>query len=586
MKIFLVIAWTAVWVFLSLCLFMPTISVTASSGIYFNVMIYFGILAVILKKDYWENSPNTMRSVCLVVTGIAFIFWLAIYIVGTWSLWHASKYQAILGNVKETQFTSNISPVDPSQMLVVDKEIAKRIGEKELGSIPGLGSRAELGEFNLQPVAGKLYWIAPLEHSGLFKWLRFDDEGTPGYVKVSATNQEDYGLITKIDGKDIKIKYQTKGYFGEDLERHIYTNGYQSTLFQDFIFEVDDNWNPYWSVTLYDSRVGFDGDDAIGVLTINPATGEIKEYSVENSPLWVDRIQPEEFLSDQVDDWGRYVHGWWNWSKRDVKRVVSESSLVLGSDGRSYFYFGITSDGNDNSTVGFMMVDTKNKEAHWFKQSGATEPAAKSSAEGKVQEKQYVGSEGITYNIGGYPTYEFLLKDKAGLMKLIALVNVHDHSIVGIGESRHEAVQDYRSQLTNRGNSSVASESDMEKLILTSKVKRFASQVTRGNTSYYFILEDSSTFMFNVGTTISDEIPLTKEGDLVSVQYLISNSGEVILFKFDNKFIGIEKKASKLESEKNIDSVRINKIEKMSEGVVDAKWNDLSAEEKQKLLKK
>lgn len=586
MKIFLVIAWTAVWVFLSLCLFMPTISVTASSGIYFNVMIYFGILAVILKKDYWENSPNTMRSVCLVVTGIAFIFWLAIYIVGTWSLWHASKYQAILGNVKETQFTSNISPVDPSQMLVVDKEIAKRIGEKELGSIPGLGSRAELGEFNLQPVAGKLYWIAPLEHSGLFKWLRFDDEGTPGYVKVSATNQEDYGLITKIDGKDIKIKYQTKGYFGEDLERHIYANGYQSTLFQDFIFEVDDNWNPYWSVTLYDSRVGFDGDDAVGVLTINPATGEIKEYSVENSPLWVDRIQPEEFLSDQVDDWGRYVHGWWNWSKRDVKRVVSESSLVLGSDGRSYFYFGITSDGNDNSTVGFMMVDTKNKEAHWFKQSGATEPAAKSSAEGKVQEKQYVGSEGITYNIGGYPTYEFLLKDKAGLMKLIALVNVHDHSIVGIGESRHEAVQDYRSQLTNRGNSSVASESDMEKLILTSKVKRFASQVTRGNTSYYFILEDSSTFMFNVGTTISDEIPLTKEGDLVSVQYLISNSGEVILFKFDNKFIGIEKKASKLESENNIDSVRINKIEKMSEGVVDAKWNDLSAEEKQKLLKK
>lgn len=586
MKATLAILWTILWIFLTEFFFMPIWSFSASSGMYWNIIIYSGIMAVILyKHDDGEFSPAS--KVFTVIAAISFVIQLCIGIFGSWALVHADEYRSLIGEIKQTEFTSNIQAIAPNQMLIVDKEIAQRIGSKELGSDPGLGSRAELGEFTLQPVDGKLYWIAPLIHSGFWKWNSFGDQGTPGYVRVSATNQEDYALVrTTQDGKDIHIVYQTGAYFGKDLERHIYTNGYRSKLYKEYQFEVDDNWNPYWTVTLYENKIGFNGGDAVGVLVVQPETGEIKSYSVKDAPAWVDRIQPADFVSDQVDDWGEYVHGYWNWSNRDVLRVAENSSLVLGADGHSYFYYGLTSSGNDQSTVGFVMVDTRSKQAHWFKQAGATEDAAKKSAEGKVQQMGYVGSDGITYNIEGYPTYEFLLKDKAGLMKQIALVNVHDHTIVGVGESRHEAMRDYHDQLTNRGNAVGASTSDMDKIKIRSVVSRFASEVVKGNTYYYFVLAKSPSKLFTSGSSLSDELPLTKEGDVVSISYIESSSGEISIMDFDNTNIGIVKDSIQIGNESSIDSVRTVKIETKSEKVVDSKWENLTPEEKKALMKK
>lgn len=522
------------------------------------------------------------------ISAIVFIVMICISFFGSSTMMNAGKHRNMIGKIEKTEFTSVVQAVAPDQMIIVDKEIAERIGEKELGSDPGLGSRVILGDFTLQAVNQKLYWIAPLVHTDFFKWWRFSDEGTPGYIRVSATNQEDYAMVRSVNNKNITIKYQPQAFFGEDLGRHIYVNGYHGQLYSDYTFEVDDNWNPYWTVTLYDSKIGFGGDDAIGILCINPETGHIDQYTVDNAPAWIDRIQPEDFVSDQVDDWGYYVHGWLNPSDRDRLAVAGEHSVVLGKDGRSYFYLGLTSKGKENSTVGFVMVDTRTKKTTWFKQAGATEDAAKASAEGKVQEKGYVGSDGITYNIGGYPTYEFLLKDKAGLMKIIALVNVHDHSIVGIGENRHEAVQDYQAQITNRGNSVSFAVNDIEKVTVKSKVIRFSSEVVKGNTYYYFILEKRPGTIFNVGSNISSEVALTREGDIVKVSFVdgVKNGGVLLIRNFDNMSISIDQDSIQVKLEKEVDAVRDSVILKKSEQASDNKWEKLSAEEKRKILKK
>ena len=42
------------------------------------------------------------------------------------------------------------------------------------------------------------------------------------------------------------------------------------------------------------------------------------------------------------------------------------------------------------------------------------------SAEGKVQEKNYQATFPVMYNILGTPTYVSALKDKAGLVKMVA----------------------------------------------------------------------------------------------------------------------------------------------------------------------
>jgi hypothetical protein len=564
---------------------MPTWSLTASTGIYWNLLLYLTIMGAIWYD--WEDERLGPIAGFAIVADIVIL--LIIFVGGFFfsSEWvNTDQYRNLIGTIQETEFTANVQPIAPSQMLIVDKEVAERVGEKELGSDPGLGSRAKLGDFTLQAVNGQLYWIAPLLHSGFFQWNRYTDEGTPGYIRVSATNQEDYALVRSVDKKDLHIKYQTEACFGTDLERHIYINGYRAALFGDLTFEVDDQWHPYWTVTVYQTKIGFSGDDATGVLTIDPETGEIKSYSIASAPSWIDRIQPQDFVHDQIDNWGRYIKGYWNWSNTDVLRVAKESSIVLGSDGHAYYYFGLTSQGKENSTVGFVMVDTRTKKAHWFKQAGATEAAAKGSAEGKVQEKGYLGSDGVTYNIDGHPTYEFLLKDKGGLMKLIALVSVHDHTIVGVGENRQEALQDYRSQITNRGNTVSIATSDMEQVTITSRVYRFAAKVEKGNTYYEFILEKKPKLLFTAGNTLSDELSLTREGDMVKIHYVELNSkGEVSITNFDNLALGLQKDTIQEQNEARLDTVRQGKIEQKSAGVVDDKINNLSIEDKKKLLK-
>ncbi|MEG0367515.1 MAG: hypothetical protein RR585_11815, partial [Coprobacillus sp.] len=70
--------------------------------------------------------------------------------------------------------------------------------DKKLGEIPSLGSQVTIGELHLQSIAGELYYVAPLEHSSLIKWFT-NSNGTSGYIKVSATNQNDVQLVTELN---------------------------------------------------------------------------------------------------------------------------------------------------------------------------------------------------------------------------------------------------------------------------------------------------------------------------------------------------------------------------------------------------
>jgi hypothetical protein len=42
----------------------------------------------------------------------------------------------------------------------------------------------------------------------------------------------------------------------------------------------------------------------VGIILVNAQTGEIKEHSIVTTPSWVDRIQPIDFIEEQLNDWG------------------------------------------------------------------------------------------------------------------------------------------------------------------------------------------------------------------------------------------------------------------------------------------
>ena len=159
------------------------------------------------------------------------------------------------------------------------------------------------------------------------------------------------------------IKYQPEAYFGDFLERHLYFNGYFNTGLTDYTFEIDDDGVPYWVVTKYKKTIGFYGDNADGVVVVNTETGKCTEYTIDQAPTWIDRIQPDKFVEEQLNDWGNFVKGFWNFSNENKLQVTQKLSLVYGEDNRSYWYTGLTSVGADEATVGFVLVDTRSKQS-------------------------------------------------------------------------------------------------------------------------------------------------------------------------------------------------------------------------------
>jgi hypothetical protein len=449
--------------------------------------------------------------------GTLLLYMTIVPVISSWSLFHNQSYRNLIGKVEIGKtFSDHLEPISIKNIRVVDQELASILGDKVLGSKPALGSQVNLGEFTIQKVNDELYWVAPLEHSGFFKWNK-NKQGTPGYVMVNATNERDVKLVEKINGKEIKIKYQPNAYFQDNLARHIYFHGYMTSGFTDFSFEIDDKGNPYWVVTKFSKKIGFYGSDATGVLVVNATTGLIKEYSLKNIPEWIDRMQPQKFIEEQLNDWGNYINGYWNFSNEGKLQITEELTLVYGEDNKSYWYTGLTSVGSDESTVGFMLVDTRTKKAVWYKQSGATESAAMGSAEGKVQEKGYKATIPTPYNINNIPTYVMTLKDNGGLVKMYAMVSIQDYTIVGVGNSLQETLMAYKNAFNATGNKFNTS-TKSNKIKVKSTIERINVDVKNGNSFYYFTINGNEN-IFIGSTQISNEIPITMIGDSIEIIY-------------------------------------------------------------------
>ncbi|WP_044207343.1 hypothetical protein [Flammeovirga sp. OC4] len=529
---------SVILLFLLYYLFLPTVRFDFTGWIVAILAVVGAILSIESIVEQ-KKKFTTTKVVTLSILLLGLVYVTIVPFATSWALLRSKDYRDLIGEVKAGEnFTDHVAPISTDEIRIVDNAMAHRLGDKVLGSIPSLGSQAELGEFSIQKVNGKLYWVAPLLHSGIFKWNN-NREGTPGYVMVSATNERDVELVQTVGGKGVQIKYQPGAYFSTDLHRHIYFNGYMTKGITDFSFEIDDDGKPYWIVTLYDKKVGFSGKNASGVLTVDVTSGEIIEYEIDKAPIWIDRIQPESFIVNQLDDWGEYVLGYFNFSNERKLTTTKGISLVYGANNRAYWYTGLTSVGSDEGTVGFVLVDTRTKETIWYRQIGATEQAARQSAMGKVQEKGYVASFPITYNINGMPTYVMSLKDRAGLIKMIAMVSVEDYTIVGVGNTIKEALRSYKNSLNSKGNA-VSPSTYANTYQITSVVTRISKDIRNGNTNYYLMVKDKQEKLFIGSSMISSELPITAIGDSVAVRYDDSNSEIVDIVDFENLTIDLK----------------------------------------------
>lgn len=530
-------------VFIFLCLYfgMPTLAWGWTGWMF--MLLGVGIIYLYFSYNKLEKRKWNISSVIgVLISGSMVLMLLYTELINTTQLLNYDKYQHLLGKVTVVSNNRDLTPTDINKIIFIDENVAAKYGDKQITTADNLamGSQVRIGDYTQQIVAGKVYYVAPILHGGFWQYIKNAEIGSPGYVIVDAINPKNSRLVTKLpDGTDIANVYQVDGYFSKNLERHLRSHGYHNIGLTDFSYELDDNFHPWWVVTKYVNKVGFDGPDATGVVIVDPKTGEIKDYSISNLPDWVDRVQPVDFLTSQITWWGDLIHGVFNWSGLDKLKMTQDISMAYGNDGRCYFYSGLTSTGSDNTSVGFLMINSRTKEVKFYKSKGTSEDKAAASAEGIVQHLRYTATHARFYNLNGDFTFAFGLKDAEGLVKKYAFVNYDDYAIVGIGDDERSAYRDYRSKINGKGNIMTGSKFGGVQEV-RGLVTRFATDNKDGNSFYYLSLDKIKNKIFVSRSDINPKLPLTHPGDEVVITFNDGSEGVIDMNSFDNLSFSIQ----------------------------------------------
>lgn len=425
-------------------------------------------------------------------------------------------------------FSNDFQTVDLNRVPVVDKQTAIQLGEKQIGTVAGIGSQFFVhNDYSLISIDDSMYRISALDYRDIIKWFNNRSEGIKQFVSVNVTNPNDVSLISYPNG----MRYTPNAYFNENLMRKIRFN-HRTAIIGGYSLEVDDDFNPYWVVSVVEPEIGwFGGPSAKGVIIMDPSSGESDYYDIEDVPQWVDRIQPSSIAWSQIDNWGYYVNGFFNtlFSQKDMLQTT-EGYNYVSIDGQVYVYSGMTSVGADRSIVGFALINLRTKEAVFYEVGGADEYSAMSSAQGQVQHLNYQATFPVLLNVGNVPTYFISLKDQEGLVKMYSFVAVSNYDAVGVGENIQLALTDYSNRLSEF-DVIIDEPSLMDQVVGT--VAGVYSVISEGDTVLYITLNEDPR-LFKVVVKDHIEAIFATIDDQVEITYYESDQMIVEAIGFDH----------------------------------------------------
>jgi len=446
--------------------------------------------------------------------------------VASSAIFRADDKQQML-DVEEVVFDETVPNLDMENLIIWDESDAIRFSEKLITEKdPSLGSMYSISSDygTLSVINGKPHWLFPLEHTGFFKYL---SNGTiPGYIKVNATTG-DSEFIEK------EFSISPSAYFGNDLGRRIYSK-YKNVGVTDFSFEEDAEGNPQWVVTAYKHKTGFSTTEIIGVIIVDPRSGDTDFHVKGEQPEWVDRVSSMNIFDEHLHAWGKYVNGWWNPSDSGKLKNTDGIGYVF-KDGNVYFYTGITSYGGDEATTGFLIYNPRTCKSEYNRISGSTESKAIGLMEELVQNAGYSAKYPYLVNINGEATYLSTLKGNSGNVVGYALASVKNYRAVAWGKTLREAQTEYSRVLIREGSDSNALSEQFESLEKVSGTVSRAGVLKEG----YFLVKIENVDMLYIVS--SDQFPLvalTQTGDMVRISYLqTENATKIDAIEFENDSI-------------------------------------------------
>ena len=471
------------------------------------------------KVEVDKKKSKRYRWLCLIPIAIA----AAGVVGGILSLsiipGNAERFSNVL-KTDNLNFAEDIKEVNYSEIPVIDQSSAILLGNREMGSIPEYVSQFEVStlysqiNYHQQPVR-----VSPLNYADLFKWFVNREGGIPAYALVNMTTQD--AEIVRLG--DNPIHYSQSEPLVRNIDRHVQLT-YPFYIFDEKAFEIDEDGHPWWICPVRDYTIGlFGGETITRVVLCDATTGECQDLALEDCPQWVDKVFPAELLIEQYNWYGSLHNGWLN-SFLGQEGVVRTTPGGDGQPGYNYLakdddvwvYTGVTSATADNSIVGFVLINQRTHESHFYSVSGATEESAMSSAEGQVQNLRYTATFPLLINVANQPTYFMALKDGAGLVKKFAMVDIQRYQNVATGDTVADTQRAYEALLATNGVTTDASDiSDVKEI--TGTIRTMAQAVVESNSHFYVTLNGvDGIFDFGlpglvqiVGYAVGDEITFT-----------------------------------------------------------------------------
>ena len=468
------------------------------------------------QKITFEKGVSTGKIIVAVVAVP-----LAVLLIGTLmssTFFNASRYSQII-EVKEAVFEEDMPETDlVSNIALMDSASANIIGNRTLGALSEVVSQYQINgtyfQINYRRTPKK---VSTLEYEDFFKWANNREKGIPGYVMVDPVNSS-----AEYIEFETPIRYTESAYFSEDLQRTLRFS-YPTKIFGSCSFEIDEEGNPYYIVSCMKPQVGlFGAMDVNEVIIFNPCDGSSSLYALADVPAWVDNVFTGDLASEKFDWYGTLKNGFWNSviGNKDCKVTTDDFGYIIIEDD-VWFFTGVTSVSNDESNIGFIISNARTGEYKFYPVIGAEEYSAMKAAEGEVQEKGYVASFPSLINVSGNATYIMVLKDSGGLVKLYALVNVENYSIVATGSTQTEAKEAYLKLLQQEGilKPEDTPEPPAPDNLLSAEitVSNIRLVTVSGESWVYLTAEDGTLYKRSVAA--DESVLLIGVGDKITVKY-------------------------------------------------------------------
>lgn len=423
--------------------------------------------------------------------------------------------------------------------IAVAPESARNKMQKAMSVVPN-PQFYDLGKLQVQNINQDIVYVAPLEFTGFWKFIRGQE--TEGYFTISATNvNAQPEFITN------KMQYTNSSYFHKNVQRVIYDRYPQYVQSGEAQVEVDENGKPWYVQTLYRpiKMTNNPNMDTLKVAVVNPDNGEASLYNIDEAPSFIEGSLSSELATIENNYFGKYIHGWLNsmFGKKDV-RIPNESGTeksvtpIFDDNGEMYYFTDMTSPKeNIDSALGYTMIHARTGKLTYFNgeiNNGIMDSEGANQIVNKeFPEKKWEGSMPVLYNIDGNATWVVNVLDPNGLFKQYAYINAADSDFVVFGETAKQALESYR--IAIQQNPSFVNASDASE---TEEIKGTVDRVLvtmRDDVQIVQFLLEENEIIYTINTSIEPKAVFLTSGDQVELEVKIrdGSTGSVETIKIE-----------------------------------------------------